>query len=97
MSIIVNGQVVDKVPDDHGQQKKIARKLPNPQPITQRPKWTCRKSVFTISPCVTENKSKRNDEGGPTKEPDGEETDNMANEDNSQPSFDIGIWVSSIY
>ena len=97
MSIIVNGQVVDKVTDDHGQQKKIGKKLPNPQPVTQRPKRTCRKSVFTTSLYVTENKSKRTEEGGPTKEPDGEETDNIANEDNSQPSFDIGIWVSAIY
>jgi len=47
--------------------------------------------VFTTSPYVTENKSKKTEEGGPSKEPDGEETFNKANEESSQPSFDIGI------
>ena len=71
--------------------------MPNPQPITQRPKRTCRKSVFTTSPYVTETRGKRTEEGEPNKEPDGEDTDNMENEESSQPSFDIGIWKSVIY
>ena len=68
MSLFENEQVVNKVTDDTGKQKKIGRTLPNPQPVTQRPKRTCRKSVFTTSPYVNENRSKRT-EGGPTKDP----------------------------
>ena len=82
---------MDKVTNDNGKQKKIGRTLPNPQPVTQRPKRTCRKSVFTTSPYVTESRAKKNEEGGPNKIPDGQDTSQMGDEESSQPSFDIGI------
>ena len=85
---IVNAEAVDKVAVDHTMPKKISRKVPSPQPV---PKRTCRKSVFTTSLYVTENKTKRNEDEVPAKEHEGDKADNLAGESSSKPSFDIGF------